>query len=141
MRSWFFLWQWCGHTGVFPSRKYLHSKCAPVVERGLRTKQPTGTRDSVHTVRNLREVCFYRYQCHVPFMSMFFLWQWCRHTGATHATLYSLHTSSRTRQAISDTCRSPQPTPQLLSLTTQPRPTTSSTELEQLNLNKFMNSS
>ena len=66
------------HCSHCPSRKYLHSKCAPAVGRGLRTKQPTGTRDSVHTARDLREVCFCRYQRRVPFMAMFFqrLWQW-----------------------------------------------------------------
>ena len=66
------------HCSHCPSRKYLHSKCAPAVGRGLRTKQPTGTRDSVHTARDLREVCFCRYERRVPFMAMFFqrLWQW-----------------------------------------------------------------
>jgi hypothetical protein len=59
------------------SPKFLHSECALAVGRGLRTKQPTGTRDSVHTARDLREVRFCRYQRRVPFMAMFFqrLWQ------------------------------------------------------------------
>ena len=66
------------HCSHCPSRKYLHSKCAPAVGRGLRTEQPTGTRDSVHTARDLREVCFCRYERRVSFMAMFFqrLWQW-----------------------------------------------------------------
>ncbi len=54
-------------------RKYFHSKCAPAVVRGLRTKQPTGTRDNVHTARDLREVRFCRYQRREPFMTKFFL--------------------------------------------------------------------
>ncbi len=40
-------------------------------------QQRTGTRDIVHTARDLREMCFCRYQRRVPFIAMFFLWQWC----------------------------------------------------------------
>ena len=44
-------------------------ECVPTVGCGLRTPQRTGTRDSVHTVRDLHEICSCRY--HRSFMLMY----------------------------------------------------------------------
>ena len=78
---------------IVPCPKFLHSKCALAVGHGLRTKQPTGTRDSVHTVRDVREVCFCRYQRRVPFMTMFFLCQWLLFLWQTFRFVHRINTA------------------------------------------------